>query len=92
MPIKLEPASDSITIRVLHFAMNRELLGQAEEQMSLPADSTAADVWAQLVARAPKLAQGQRSQMVAINSRYARRDAVLQDGDELAFIPPVSGG
>lgn len=92
MPIKLESTTDTITIRLLHFAMNRELLGCAEEQMQLPTGSTAADAWSQLVARAPKLAQGSRSQMVALNSRYARLDDVLQDGDELAFIPPVSGG
>ncbi len=72
--------------------MNRELLGCATEQMRLPAGSTVADVWMQLVARAPKLAQGSRSQMVAVNSRYADLGQELADGDELAFIPPVSGG
>ncbi len=92
MPTKIEPTTDAITIRLLHFAMNRELLGKGEEQMQLPAGSVAADAWAQLVARAPKLAKGSRSQMVAINSRYATLDQPLQDGDELAFIPPVSGG
>ncbi len=92
MPTWIEPTTDTITVRLLHFAINRELLGCAEEQMRLPAGSRAADAWAQLVARAPKLAQGTRSQMVAINSRYASLDHPLQDGDELAFIPPVSGG
>jgi molybdopterin converting factor subunit 1 len=92
MPTVIEPTTATITIRLLHFAMNRELLGCAEEQMQLPAGRAAAAAWAQLVARAPKLAQSARSQMVAVNSRYATLDQPLQDGDELAFIPPVSGG
>jgi len=79
-------------VRLLHFAINREALGCDEEQVSLPAGSTAADAWAQLVARAPRLAQATRSQMVAVNSRYASMTEELFDGDELAFIPPVSGG
>ncbi len=92
MPTKIEPTTGTITIHLLHFAMNRELLGCAEEQMTLPAGSAVADAWTLLVARAPRLAKGSRSQMVAVNSRYATLDQSLQDGDELAFIPPVSGG
>lgn len=92
MPTKIENTTGTITVKLLHFAVNREMLKANEEQMQLPSGSTAADAWARLIERAPKLAQGTRSQMVAVNSRYANMTQELFDGDELAFIPPVSGG
>jgi molybdopterin converting factor small subunit len=49
-------------------------------------------VWNGLVADAPGLAEYERSISVAVNAEYARMTALLADGDEVAFLPPVSGG
>ena len=84
--------SDTITIRTHYFAMMRELLGMGGETLTLPAGSTAKDAFAVLVERPPRLAGMERAVMLMVNETYVRGSRVLQDGDELAFIPPVSGG
>ena len=50
------------------------------------------EAFAELVDAYPALANYDRSVMLAVNREYADRQAVLEDGDELACIPPVSGG
>jgi MoaE-MoaD fusion protein len=74
-------------IGVRLFAGLREIAGTRATEIELPRGSTAADVWPalELGAEPPGL-------LVAINKSYAERDSVLADGDEVALIPPVSGG
>lgn len=85
-------APDTISVRTYYFAMMRELLGTSGETLTLPAGATAKDAFAALVERHPRLAGMERSVMLMVNETYVRGTRVLQDGDELAFIPPVSGG
>jgi molybdopterin converting factor small subunit len=49
-------------------------------------------VWRDLAAEFPELANYERSISSAVNADYAKMDQVLSDGDEVAFLPPVSGG
>ncbi len=56
------------------------------------ADATVRTVWNGLVADFPAAASYERSLSVAVNADYARMDHTLTDGDEVAFLPPVSGG
>ena len=49
-------------------------------------------MWEQLVREFPELAQYERSISSAVNADYARMDHAIADGDEVAFLPPVSGG
>lgn len=77
-------------VRVLLFAALRERLGAASLDLDLPADASVADVLATLERSASGLV-GQRF-AVALNQRYVDRAALVSDGDELALIPPVSGG
>jgi molybdopterin synthase sulfur carrier subunit len=84
--------SRSVRLRVRLFASLREAAGVAEVLLDLPAGSTAEQAWGRLVADFPALAPRRASLAVSVNRRYARFDTVLQEGDELVFIPPVSGG
>ena len=79
-------------VRVRLFAIQRELVGSREVTLDLPDGGTIEDAWAALVEWYPVLAPGRSSVRFARNSEYADADTVLADGDELACIPPVSGG
>jgi len=81
-----------VRIRVLHFALLREKTGTGEETLELPDGATAGEAAAALVARHPGIAAVRAGSRLAVNLAFAREDAVLHDGDELALIPPVSGG
>jgi molybdopterin synthase catalytic subunit/molybdopterin converting factor small subunit len=76
-----------IHVRVRLFAMLRELAGRSSVDVELADGATAGDVWAELGIGAEPPALG-----VAVNRAYADRSTPLADGDEVAFIPPVSGG
>ncbi len=81
-----------MTVRLLFFAVLRDIVGSDARQLWLEDGTTAGDVWQLLRARYTKLADYSQPPMIAINETYATPDAVLRDGDELAFIPPVAGG
>lgn len=80
-------------VRVLLFARLREIAGGAEFDLDLAASApTIGDVWATLVTRHPALSPHAGSLSCARNAEYARMHAPVADGDEIAFLPPVSGG
>ena len=79
-----------VTIRL--FARLRELAGGSELSRQVPDGASAGDAWAALVAEFPTLADYSRSISCAVNAEYARLTTTLKDGDEVAFLPPVSGG
>jgi molybdopterin synthase catalytic subunit/molybdopterin converting factor small subunit len=74
-------------IRVRLFAALRERAGIAERQLELAEGASVADVWREL-----ELGDEPPGIAYARNREYASRDTVLADGDEVALIPPVSGG
>lgn len=79
-------------IAVRLFASLRELAGADRVELDLPESATPEAAWRGLVERHPALASRRPALAAAVNRRYARFDEPLHDGDELAFIPPVSGG
>ena len=79
-------------VRVRLFASLRETAGVPEVSLELAAGSTAGDAWGRLTGDFPSLVPRRASLAVSVNRGYARFDTVLLDGDELVFIPPVSGG
>jgi molybdopterin synthase catalytic subunit len=81
-----------IEIRIRYFAMLRELLGRSEETLTIPAGTAASAIYPMVTGGQPRLAAMQRSMMLMVNEEYVRGEHSLADGDELAFIPPVSGG
>jgi sulfur-carrier protein len=79
-----------VTVRL--FARLRDLAGSGELTRDVPAPATVRTVWDALTAEMPGLAEYEQTMSVAVNAEYARMTAPLQDGDEVAFLPPVSGG
>jgi len=81
-----------MTIKVKLFAILRERAGAAEISQQIAEGSTVAQVWQTLQNDYPKLAGPTFRLLYAVNQNYVSPDHVLRDGDELAIIPPVSGG
>jgi molybdopterin converting factor subunit 1 len=79
-----------VTVRL--FARLREVAGTGELARQLPPDATVAGVWNELVQDYPAMAAYQPSLSCAVNAEYARFKTPVGDGDEIAFLPPVSGG
>ena len=79
-------------VNVLLFARLRELAGQSEMSCEVPAGSTIATVWQDLARQQPALEPFHRSVSCALNEDFARMTAAVEDGDTVAFLPPVSGG
>jgi molybdopterin converting factor subunit 1 len=79
-----------VTVRL--FARLRELVGAGELAVDVPPGSTVREVWAALVAAHPAAAAYERSMSCAVNLDYARMSAAVAEGDDVAFLPPVSGG
>ena len=81
----------AIGVSVRLFARLRELAGTESERMQLPAGSNVADVYDALLVTHPAL-PARASVRAALNQEFADWGAHVADGDEVAFIPPVSGG
>jgi molybdopterin converting factor subunit 1 len=79
-----------VTVRL--FARLREIAGASELARELAPGATIRTVWHQLATEFPELASYERSISSAVNADYARMDQRLNEGDEVAFLPPVSGG
>ena len=79
-----------ITVRL--FARLREIAGAPDVSVVLPESATVQDAWHLLAGRFPELAAYAGSVSCAVNEDYARMNATVKDGDEIAFLPPVSGG
>ena len=79
-----------VTVRL--FARLKDIAGASELERDVRADATLADVWAELAHDFPAMAPYRGSVSGARNAEYARMDAMVADGDEIAFLPPVSGG
>lgn len=83
-------------VHVLYFALLRERMGRAEESIALPPGvATVGDLAAWLRGRdeagAAAFASGSPIR-AAVNQDFAKPEAPVQDGDEIAFFPPVTGG
>lgn len=79
------------TISVLLFGIARDLTGQSAVSIPLDNDASVGDLLGQLHQQYPSLT-GIRSLLVAVNGEYAEPEQRLSHNDEIAIIPPVSGG
>ena len=82
----------AIHVRVLFFGAARDATGHEELELSLSSQANVASAFAQLLADYPALARFGNSLLLAVNQEYALPGRKISDGDELAVLPPVSGG
>lgn len=79
-----------VTIRL--FARLRDLVGTSELIREVSTPATVASVWNTLITEYPAARDYERTMSVAVNANYARLHSPVAEGDEVAFLPPVSGG
>lgn len=79
-----------ITLRL--FSVARDLAGFREQTMDVPAGSRTGHILEILQSRNPRFAEWQHAIRFAVNQEYVSGDHLLRDGDEVAVLPPVSGG
>jgi molybdopterin synthase sulfur carrier subunit len=84
--------SNEICITVKLFAIFQETIGQSAMELSLPAGTTVVGAFDRIASQYPDLEPWRSLIRYAVNLDFAAPDIPLQDGDEVAFIPPVSGG
>lgn len=81
-----------LTVKVLLFSIARDLGGFEDQKFHLRPGSKASDVMEELSRRNPQFNEWRSSIRLAVNQEYVANDHALRDGDEVAVIPPVSGG
>jgi len=79
-------------VRVLFFGVLKDLVGQAEDSLSLPERAILRDVLSYYEERIPELKALSSSIAMSINQQYAPPESKLEPQDEVALLPPVSGG
>ncbi len=79
-------------VNVLFFGMLKDVVGRTAESLDLAGDGRLRDVFDHYAARFPRLREMAGSIVLARNHEFAPADAALADGDEVALLPPVSGG
>ena len=79
-------------VRIRLFARLRDIAGAGELERAIEPGASLRSVWRSLVGEFPELERYTGSISGAVNEEYARLDARVHDGDEVAFLPPVSGG
>lgn len=79
-------------VTVRYFAGHRDITGRSDEQVELADGATVGELWEALVTRYPRLAGYSGRLLYAVNQEFSSLSDALHEGDEVAFIPPVSGG
>ncbi len=79
-------------VKVKYFAVCHEILDRDEEDMELPEGAVLMDILKRLEEEWPEIAEYYEIMQMSVNWEYATEQTVLSDGDEVALIPPVTGG
>jgi molybdopterin converting factor subunit 1 len=86
------PASQTIRVKVLFFGRLKDLTGYAEESAEFADATSIEQLFALYSSRHPELVKYRSSVVASCNEEFAPWDTLLRSGDEVAFLPPVSGG
>ena len=81
-----------MNIKTLFFATCRDIVGEREVSLEMAEDPTVRDLIELISSEHPSFRSMESSLMISVIQTYVDRMEVLNDGDEVAFIPPVSGG
>src|SRR3974390_2959839 len=79
-------------VKVQYFGVLQDFFGQESEWIGVADGTSLADLYEVLRQETPKFAEFQHSIALAVNYEYSGPEVILKDGDEVALIPPVSGG
>lgn len=79
-------------VRILYFASFRDVAGRPEEERELPAGTRISDLWEILSREIPAFGRFPRMPIAAVNRLTTVGHHMLEDGDEVAYLPPVAGG
>jgi molybdopterin converting factor subunit 1 len=79
-------------VRVLFFGILKDLAGKSADSLDLPEGASVRDLLEHYAQRLPQLRESLASLAVAVNQQYARTETKLKSDDEVALLPPVSGG
>ena len=87
-----EPISEDIQITVKLFAIFQEVFATDEMQINIKSDTSVSQIFDRLVSQHPHLEKWRSLTRYAVNLNFAEPHTILKNGDEVALIPPVSGG
>lgn len=79
-------------IKVKLFASFRDIVGAKEEELEMPEGTTVQALLEDYIRRFPKMDRFREHIILSVNREYGASARVLRDGDEVSFLPPVSGG
>src|SRR6185503_5388686 len=79
-------------VRLLFFATLKDIVGARQLELDLPSGSTISDLLTRLESKYPRFKDYRPVLLTAINEEYVDKNARINDGDEVAIFPPVSGG
>jgi len=77
-----------MTVHIKYFASLRETIGRSSDELAVDGTVSVEHIWQQATEHMPQPEQ----LLVAVNQEYANFQAEVNDGDEVAFFPPVTGG
>jgi MoaE-MoaD fusion protein len=81
-----------VRVKVLFFGMLKDIVGRSEEHIDMAEDACVESVFVSYARQFPRLADLESSIVLACNQEFCERSAAIREGDEIAFLPPVSGG
>jgi len=81
-----------MTVKVLFFGQLREIVGQGEQSAEVRAGAPIEELFGEFGGKYPRLKEFRASLVASRNREFAAWDEQMEPGDEIAFLPPVSGG